>query len=422
MANLRYSCSFVPSKESGAADAPLRCRVRWDASRSIVNLNVGYRVDPEKWDQDFQQCVPGSFHGARKVPAATINKEIRRFSNAVDAVFSGFAGAGHHPTVDDVRSALREGLGIDAPQSESVPAALSDYVREASVRSGWTLATAAKFSALNGHLCAWKKSVSWGDFDERCLTAFVRSMQKEGLRNSTIMKMLGFLRMFLKWAHRRGLLTSTDYDAFRPKFKSAQKRVIFLEWNELMKVWDYEPGGHGETYALARDVFCFCAFTSLRYSDAMALRWSDVSRDSIRVTTQKTADSLCIELNRWSEEILGRYVDVPVDGDYVFPRIPNQLMNRELKVICRECGIDSPVRVTWYRGSERFDEVHPKYELVGTHCARRTFVCNALMMGISPSVVMRWTGHSDYKSMKPYIDIADSTKAAAMALFDAKNK
>ena len=49
-------------------------------------------------------------------------------------------------------------------------------------------------------------------------------------------------------------------------------------------------------------------------------------------------------------------------------------------------------------------------------------MCNALMMGISPSVVMRWTGHSDYKAMRPYIDIADTAKAQAMSLFDAKNK
>jgi hypothetical protein len=28
---------------------------------------------------------------------------------------------------------------------------------------------------------------------------------------------------------------------------------------------------------------------------------------------------------------------------------------------------------------------------------------------------MRWTGHNDYKSMKPYIDIVDSIKAESMA-------
>lgn len=48
--------------------------------------------------------------------------------------------------------------------------------------------------------------------------------------------------------------------------------------------------------------------------------------------------------------------------------------------------------------------------MVGTHSGRRSFICNALMLGIAPNVVMKWTGHSDYKSMQPYIDIADEAK------------
>ena len=62
-----------------------------------------------------------------------------------------------------------------------------------------------------------------------------------------------------------------------------------------------------------------------------------------------------------------------------------------------------------------FAEVTPKYALLGTHAGRRTFICNALALGIPPQVVMKWTRHSDYKTMKPYIDIADDIKANAMS-------
>ena len=60
----------------------------------------------------------------------------------------------------------------------------------------------------------------------------------------------------------------------------------------------------------------------------------------------------------------------------------------------------------------------PKWELVGTHTGRRTFIVNALSLGITPNIVMKWTGHSDYKAMKPYIDIVDSIKASSMTKFD----
>jgi hypothetical protein len=35
---------------------------------------------------------------------------------------------------------------------------------------------------------------------------------------------------------------------------------------------------------------------------------------------------------------------------------------------------------------------------------------------------MKWTGHSDYSAMKPYIDIAEKTKANAMSLFEMELK
>ena len=41
-------------------------------------------------------------------------------------------------------------------------------------------------------------------------------------------------------------------------------------------------------------------------------------------------------------------------------------------------------------------------------------ICVALYIGIAPHFVMKFTGHADYKSMKPYIDIAEKTKTDAM--------
>ena len=41
-------------------------------------------------------------------------------------------------------------------------------------------------------------------------------------------------------------------------------------------------------------------------------------------------------------------------------------------------------------------------------------ICVALSIGIAPQVVMKFTGHADYKSMKTYIDIAEKGKTDAM--------
>ena len=40
------------------------------------------------------------------------------------------------------------------------------------------------------------------------------------------------------------------------------------------------------------------------------------------------------------------------------------------------------------------------------------------MKGIPVNVVMKWTGHSDYNAMKPYIAIADTAKKDEMDKFN----
>jgi len=73
-----------------------------------------------------------------------------------------------------------------------------------------------------------------------------------------------------------------------------------------------------------------------------------------------------------------------------------------------------------YQNGERIEETKPKYAVLGTHADRRTFICNALSMGIPVDIVTKWTGHSDYSAMKLYIDIAQSEKSKAMAKFKRK--
>ena len=69
---------------------------------------------------------------------------------------------------------------------------------------------------------------------------------------------------------------------------------------------------------------------------------------------------------------------------------------------------------------QRIEETKPIYAVLGTHAGRRTFICNALSMGIPDDIVMKWTGHSDYTAMKPYIDIAQAEKSKAMAKFNKR--
>lgn len=189
--------------------------------------------------------------------------------------------------------------------------------------------------------------------------------------------------------------------------------LIDMEGNEYKKKVK-EVGALQKT----KDLFCFCCFTSLRYSDMASLKRTDIEGNKMHIVTQKTNDRITIDLNSYAMAILDKYKDETFPQGLALPVITNQKMNYYLKDLCELCGFNDPISKTCYRAGQKVEETFPKYELIGTHAGRRTFICFALSQGIPPQVVMKWTGHSDYKAMKPYIDIAEKTKAEAMNLFE----
>ena len=120
---------------------------------------------------------------------------------------------------------------------------------------------------------------------------------------------------------------------YEPVFKTVKKPVIFLTKEELDKLSNLEIPASGTvlklktyegeeyektvqdsaTMSKARDLFCFCAFTSLRYSDVVEVRCVDIQDGVLNITTQKTHDRLPIVLHKNALAILEKYKDEDED-------------------------------------------------------------------------------------------------------------
>ena len=403
-------------------NVPIRMRVNFASKR--IEFTTGYRIDAAKWDSDKQRVRNGCTNKLKQ-SASEINASLLGYYTEVQEIFKKFEVEEIMPTPEQIKEAFN---ALHKPIEEvnprkSTPNAFykvfDEFVRDCGRQNDWTDSTYEKFAAVKNHLMNFRDGLTFDFFDEKGLNDYVTYLRDvKEMRNSTIGKQLSFLKWFLRWAYKKGVHQNNAYDSYKPKLKSTQKKIIFLTWNELNRLREFKIPSNKQALERVRDVFLFQCFTGLRYSDVFNLRRSDIKGDHIEVTTVKTSDSLIIELNNHSKAILDKYKDVAFEDDKVLPVITNQKMNDYLKELAELAGIDEPVRQTYYRGNERIDEVTPKYALLGTHAGRRTFICNALALGIPPQVVMKWTGHSDYKAMKPYIDIADDIKANAMSKFN----
>ncbi len=427
-------------------------RIRTTFNGHRIDLKTGCQInDKSVWDDEIQ-LVKDGYKGPKGETALSINNELRNIKDQMDSAFKYFEAIDHIPTPLQLQKKYEERLNGTVPkrpapekkkQEKPEPKFYDTYQQfliEAGDKNAWTEATFQKMAALKEDLMAFKKSIKFSDITETWLTAFVHYLRDEkqlktprkkkgdredydaddlvGIKNSTIEKKLGYLRWFLNWATDKGYNANMAYKTFKPTLKSTQKKVIYLIKEELARIRDYEIPEDKSYLEAVRDVFFFCCFSGLRHSDVYNLRRNDVKGDHIEVTTVKTADSISIDLNKVTRELLDKYKDFDFPGNKVLPVIKNQPMNRGLKELCKLAGIDEEIRITTYKGNQRIDEIKKKHELVGTHTGRRTFIVNALSRGIAPNVVMKWTGHSDYKAMKPYIDIVDSIRAKEMTKMD----
>ncbi len=401
-----------------ATESQIRIRVRWNGIS--VQFNAGHNIDPAKWNTDQSRCKKNTSN-KKGDSAFDINQEIARLESLAVEVFKPFEVADKIPTAQEYKDAfnIANGKKVGTPKEEKgINVYLHEFCSDQGTLNSWSDATLYKFHSFGKHLSKFNPDLSINDLTRQTLLSLLEYMRDTaGLQNTTIIKNWRLLTWFLRWCDKKGYLTCVDYRDFSPKMKTvADKEIVFLTWEELMKLYSFQFPGSKQYLSRVRDVFCFQCFTSLRYSDVSKLKREDIQEHHIKVVTKKTGDTLRIELNKYSSAILEKYKA----DEKPLPVASNQKMNDYIKEACFIVGIDTLVTNTYYRGNERIEETKPKYEFIGTHSGRRTFICNALALGIPASTVMEWTGHSDYKAMKPYIAVADKEKREAMKLFDEK--
>lgn len=416
--------SLEKRKKDGALitkNVPIRLRINFSGTR--LDIQTGYRIDTSKWNSDKEQVKNGSFNILGQ-SSSSINSRILELKVIIEDLFKEFETQDKVPTKEQIRKIAKNlkekgKTDVEVLSDFSFFDVFDKFIKENSRLNNWSSATLTKFSAVKKHLESFNKNSKFEDYNESGLADYLIHLRKvKKMRNSTIKKQLGFLKWFLRWSFEKKYHNNDAYQSFRPKIKDSNKTVVFLTEEEKTKIINYKIPGTKAYLERVRDVLLFTCYTGLRYSDVYNLKRSDIKPNHIEIITVKTSDSLIIEFNKHSRAILKKYENIPYKYDKVLPVISNQKMNDYLKELGELAEIDTPIRQTYYSGNKRIDEVLPKYELLGTHVGRRTFICSALSIGIPVQIVMKWTGHSDYKAMKPYIDIADKTKKNAMEKFN----
>ena len=345
-------------------NVPIRMRVVFASHR--IEFTTGYRIDVAKWDADKQRVKNGCTNKLKQ-SASEINVDLLKYYTEIQNIFKEFEVQGFMPTTEQVKDAFNR-LHDGKKEEEEAPVVFlplevfDEFIKECGTQNGWSDATYEKFAAVRKHLEKFDKGLTFESLYEPKLTKYVNFLKDtEDMRNTSIMKQVAYLKWFLRWCTKKGYCMNNAYEDFNPKLRSTPKKVIFLTWEELNKLKNYQIPDTKQYLERVRDVFLFCCFTGLRYSDVHNLKKSDIRDGYIEITTVKTAERLIIELNNHSKAILDKYKDVEFEGHKALPVISNQKMNDYLKELGELAEINEPVSETYYKGSRRIDTITPKY-------------------------------------------------------------
>ena len=243
----------------------------------------------------------------------------------------------------------------------------------------------------------------------------------EGYNNKTIENHISYFGQILRWAYEKGYL-KYGREVIEHKIKKLKiakpTPFNYLTWDEFLLFYNYEFDELEKDLELARDRFCFCCATSLRHSDLALLKKAHFDNPddpkSFTIVSKKTDDAPTIFLNEYSKSLYMKYKDRETEKGLLFPKKSNQKMNKCLKKIACKLGITREVSKTEYCGNDRSDITTKICDIIATHAGRRTFVVHCAEEGWTEEMIRTYTGHEDFKAMRPYFAIGDKKRRMFM--------
>ena len=402
-------------------NAPIFFRLTYNGNR--INLYSGYRVDLKEWNEETEKVNPKLKYSNEEF-GEDVNMKLAEYKSILHTFFINCQIKEIIPSKEEIKAVFQNSKNdgkekFDLNEKNSVEKKdffdfFDDFIKDQGKLNNWTTGTEKKFKALKSHLLDYDSKLSFEKLDKEGMSDLLSYFFNQKLSNVTTKKYIKNLKWFLRYAVRNGFTTITEFEHFNPKIKDANKKIIFLSEAEIKLIKQLIIPERKQYLHRVRDILLFTCYTGLRYSDVQKLKKSDIKNNKIELLTKKTNDFLTIELNDTSKEILEKYKEFEIPNNLALPTISNQKTNKYLKELGQLADIDEPITHYYYIGNIRHEHSMPKYEYFSSHLGRRTFICLCISRNIPIQVIMKWTGHSDYQSMKPYIDVVDATKEVEM--------
>lgn len=368
--------------------------------------STGERINPKYWNPKSQRVKE-----TRQFPEyPEFNARLDKYENAINNVFRRLLNDGIQPNNTLLKKEIEIELSDNRlkPRKKSFLTFVDEYITESKLnkREG----TIKVYNTTYKYLKEYSSKNKTINFEDITLefynhyTAFLS--QEHSLSANTVGKHIKTIKSFMNEATERGFNENLEFR--KKKFKTIREEAdtVYLSIKELEQ---FEKLKLSATPKLerVRDLFLIGCYTGLRFSDFTQIQPENINKDNtmIFIRTQKTSERVAIPLHKTVRTILKKYNN----------RLPksytNQVMNLHLKTVASLAKIKEPIETTITRAGKLEKTTSPKYKLISTHTARRSFATNLYLADIPAISIMKITGHKTERSFMQYIRITQEQNA-----------
>lgn len=254
-----------------------------------------------------------------------------------------------------------------------------DFMERRIEARGVSEATKARQRCVLKALKQFGKIRTFSDVTSRNISLWDRFAKTKCSKQSAVYNYHKILKVFVREAFAESLIPTNPYQNLRLDRGKTNVRK-YLTKEELAAIEDKDI--ENESLARVRDMFLFCCYTGLAYSDLAKFNFSDATYSDglyrIRDCRKKTGTEYNISLIDKAMAILRRY-------SFSLPIISNQKYNTYLKVLGAFCEVKKPLT---------------------SHVARHTFATTVAMAnGVRIEVISKMLGHTNIQTTQLYAKI-----------------
>lgn len=238
---------------------------------------------------------------------------------------------------------------------------------------------------------------------------------EKGFKLNTLGKNLRNIKTFMQEALDRNLTTNINFKKKSFRVISEKTDSIYLNEIELKELENLDLTNY-KRLEKVRDLFLVGCWTGLRFSDFSKINNYNFKDEYIEIEQQKTGSKVCIPIHPTVKRVIDKY-----KGAYhnsLPPSISNQKMNMYLKELGPKVeSLKQTVTIGHTVKSSKVYTAMPKFDLLVTHTARRSFATNQYLKGFPVHDIMRITGHKTEKAFLRYLKIENKDAAIRLNNF-----